>query len=56
LQSLLGKLNDVAIMGSFMKNYRNELNNEMSLPIGNPESSLRLSYAAKRELDVWEDS
>jgi hypothetical protein len=54
LQSLLGKLNDVAIMCPFMKNYRNELNNKLSLRIGNPESSLRLSYAAKRELDVWE--
>jgi hypothetical protein len=54
LQSLLGKLNDVAIMCPFMKNFRHELNNELSLRIENPESLLRLSYAAKQELDVWE--
>jgi len=54
LQSLLGKLNDVAIMCPFMKNFRHELNNELCLRIEKPESLLRLSYAAKRELDVWE--
>jgi hypothetical protein len=54
LQSMLGKINDVAIMCPFMKNFRHELNKELALRTENPESLLRLSHAAKRELDVWE--
>jgi hypothetical protein len=37
-----------------MKNFRHELNKELALRTENPESLLRLSHAAKRELDVWE--
>ncbi len=54
LQSLLGKINNIAIMCPFMKNFRHKLNKELALRIEDPESLLRLTYAAKRELDVWE--
>ncbi len=37
-----------------MNNFRHELNKELTMRNDNPESLLRLSHAAKRELDVWE--
>jgi hypothetical protein len=54
LQSLMGKLNDVAIMCPFMKNFRHELNSEISLRMQDPEKLSHLSYKAKQELNVWE--
>jgi len=46
----MGKLNDVAIMCPFMKNFRHELNSEISLRMQNPEKLSHLSYKAKQEL------
>ncbi|MFN9952125.1 MAG: hypothetical protein ACK55I_03430, partial [bacterium] len=54
LQSLMGKLNDIAVMCPFMKNFRHELNSEISLRMQEPEKMLHLSYKAKQELNVWE--
>jgi hypothetical protein len=54
LQSIMGKLNDIAVMCPFMKNFRHELNSEISLRMQEPEKMLHLSYKAKQELNVWE--
>jgi hypothetical protein len=44
----------VAIMCPFMKNFRHELNSEISLRMQDPEKLSHLSYKAKQELNVWE--
>jgi len=53
LQSLIGKLNDIGIMSPFLRNFRHELNKEMSNRYSDPCKMANLPNSAKRELNVW---
>jgi len=53
VQSLMGKLNDIGTMCPFLRNFRHELNTELSKRIPEPLKLSNMSNAAKRELLVW---
>jgi hypothetical protein len=51
LQSLMGKLNDIAIMCPFMKNFRHELNSEISLRMQEPEKNVTPVLQSKTRIE-----